>query len=472
MGQVVLAGEQPASQLLHGLLLGAVREFPSALSQAQLPQDPAAFRRDYPQCLPRFEACRLAALECDEIAAALVNGFNQSLQWQTETGIQTLADALTEVCAALPLQQHRFAAAPGWRPRLRYQQRDWGSEELTQLAEILAARGLISSAAAAALDWVAGHTAATGKVSLVGRKIAVLGAAAEMAPTRHWLQAGAEVLWLDTQPPPAEWFDAADLSGVLYWPESPVNLLTQPQALLATLVAFAAGQPLDLGLYAYAPGQAREVKLTGVMNALVDAMPPALIASVTLLVSPTTPTALTELDREAMQQRLQRRPLWEATLAAMGLLGRSEGAATVHGSAGEGCATQTVVGIQGASYQAAQYLAKVLTAAQWMRRGAFRVSANTAAITRTRSLSHPVFNAAFGGAGAFGIETMTPAQSRCLNGLLSVHDWLSAQSSAPGAARIHGGIHTLPYALEAALRVAASLGFARNPRLLAGLLKR
>ena len=101
-----------------------------------------------------------------------------------------------------------------------------------------------------------------------------------------------------------------------------------------------------------------------------------------------------------------------------------------------------------------------------------RVSANTAAITKTRSLDHPVFAAAFGGAAAFGVETLVPRQSRLINGLLTVRDWLCPALPEPGAVRVHGGIHTLPYPLGSALRVAAAIGFARSPRLLRGLVSR
>ena len=99
-----------------------------------------------------------------------------------------------------------------------------------------------------------------------------------------------------------------------------------------------------------------------------------------------------------------------------------------------------------------------------------RVAANTAAITRTRALDHPVFAAAFGGAGAFGVETFTPRQSRAINGLLAVADWMAPERPVPGGIRVHGGIHTLPFPLEPALRMAATCGFARDPRLLRGLL--
>ena len=48
----------------------------------------------------------------------------------------------------------------------------------------------------------------------------------------------------------------------------------------------------------------------------------------------------------------------------------------------------------------------------------------------------------------------------------------AAVAPVPGAIRVHGGIHTLPYPLESALRVAATLGFMRSPRLLGGLFRR
>jgi hypothetical protein len=218
------------------------------------------------------------------------------------------------------------------------------------------------------------------------------------------------------------------------------------------------------------------MRLTGTMNAIVDALPPESVASVTMLVSPTTPTALDARDRAAVRARLAARPAWEGALGRLGLLGRDGGCVEV----GDAAASRSVVAIQGASYQAAQYLGKVMTAECWADHGPtgaetprpLRVSANTAAITRTRSLDHPLFAAAFGGAAAFGVETFTPRQSRCVNGLLAVHDWLHPELPVPGAVRVHGGIHTLPYPLEPALRLAAAFGFARSPRLLRGLFRR
>jgi hypothetical protein len=475
-GNVVLADQQAASSVLHDVLASAVAAFPDTLGAARLPSDPRAFRQAYADVLPRFEAARLASTARGEIARHLVCGLQRHLVWQDPAGSRPLHEALAETVAPLPLQQHAFSGAPGWAPSFVYRGERWDAGRLAELGAWLAERYVITPGAADALAWVGANVLERGQLHLPARKIAVLGGGAEMASTRFWLEAGADVLWLDITPPPENWLHAEGMSGRLLWPvDGTLDLLTQPLEALATILAFADGHPLDLCLYAYAPGQARELRLTGAMNALVDALPAELVASVTILVSPTTATALSREDRADMRARLEQRPAWEAALANIGLLGRGGGSI----EAGDAAATRSVVTIQGASYQAAQYLGKVLMAECWASHGPpsaatprpLRVSANTAAITRTRSLDHPVFAAAFGGAGAFGVETFTPRQSRRINGLLAVRDWLIPDPPIPGRVRVHGGIHTLPYPLEAALRVAAAFGFVRSPRLLRGLIR-
>ncbi len=458
---------------MHEVLAATAAAFPDALGPVAFPSDPMVFRAAYPELMPRFEAARLASGDRLALARHAVGALRQRLAWQDAAGSRPLGEALMEPAEPLELEQIEFPGEPGWQPSVVYRGERWESHRLAELGAELLRRGVVTEQASQALAWVADEVVDAGALRLSGRRIAVLGGGAEMAPTRLWLEAGADVLWLDVTRPPESWQETPGMSGRLHWPAGNADLLAQPREILATLIEFADGEPLDLGLYAYAPGRARELRLTGAMNELVNAMPPELVGSATILVSPTTPTALAEADLAAMRARREARPRWEAALDRLGLLGRGGGCAAM----GEVAATRTVVGIQGASYQAAQYLGKVLVAECWAAErplggsGAtpFRVSANTAAITRTRSLDHPVFAAAFGGAAAFGVETLTPRQSRRINGLLSVHDWLHPDRPVPGAVRVHGGIHTLPYPLESALRIAAAIGFARSPRLLRGL---
>lgn len=472
-GQVLLAQGESALAVLHGVLADAAGAFAPAFAAVSMPAHAEAFRRVYPDLLPQFEAARLASPQRHQIANRALTALRPAIVWRDHAGTRPLDEALREAAEPLPLNTHAFEGTPGWQADVVYRGERWESSHLADLGSLLVDRHVITAAGADALAWVQNELLEGGLLRLTGRKVAVLGGGAEMAPTRLWLEAGAEVLWLDTAPPPRSWWDAARMSGRLFWPESGADLLTQPREVLATLIDFADGSPLDLGLYAYAPGQARELRLIVAMNAMVDALAPELVGSVTLLVSPTTPAALSARDLAATTARLETRPLWEAVCSRLGLLGRGGGSV----AAGDAAATRTVVSIQGASYQAAQYLGKVLAAECWSEGGrgsvagtkSLRVSANTAAITRTRSIAHPVFTAAFGGAAAMGVETLSPRQSRRLNGLLAVRDWLHPQRPMPGSVRVHGGLHTLPYPLEAALRVAAAIGFARSPRLLRGL---
>ena len=481
-GDVLLANGHSASAILHAVLLDGVNAYSEDLSAAALTEDPRSFRKTYSEALPCFEAARLASKNAHAIARHLARAIGQQLVWKDADGERCLDEALSESVPALPLETRELNGQPGWTPTPVYRGERWEPHQLTELSAELVRRQIATAAAGAALAWVADNLLNSKMLRLTGRKIVVFGANAEMAPTRSWLEAGAEVLWLDIAPPPDNWFEDAKLAGRLHWPSANIDLLKQPREALATIVEFCAGDAADLCLYAYAPGQARELRLTGAMNAIVNALPAELISSVTMLVSPTTPTALGRTDREAARERLESRPLWESGLAGLGLLGRGGGSISASRSeaTANAAATRTVVSIQGTSYQAAQYLGKVMMAECWSSHGApsseqatpLRVSANTAAITRTRSLNHPVFAAAFGGAAAFGVETFTPRQSRNINGLLALHDWHHPDRPVPGAVRVHGGIHTLPYPLEPALRIAAGFGFVRSPRLLRGLLRR
>ena len=481
VGQVVLKGGKSASALLYEVLVDTLAVFPTSFAKLELPLDTDSFRKKYAEILPQFEAARIAGVERTTIARHMAQALLQSVEWQTGAGAEPLHESLRQPAEPATLSQHSFSKKGdlGWCPRLDYHGQRWQGDQtldfsFEQLGDRLVTTGMATQHAGDALSWIANEVLDAGNLRLAGRKIAVIGAGAEMAPTRMWLEAGADIMWLDTQPPPRSWWDMPGIAGRLFWPQQNVDLLANPHTVLATLIAFADGEPMDIGLYAYAPGQAREIRLTAAMNAIVNAIPTSLISSVTMLVSPTTPVELSTHDLAMRGTRILARPLWERGFDSLGLLGG--GGSVVNGRTS---VVRSVVPIQGASYQAAQYLGKIMMAECWSQHGqlemgspqALRVSANTAAITRTRSLSHPVFNAAFGGAAALGVETMTPEQSRQLNGLLAVRDWLHPDLPLPGRIRVHGGIHTLPYPLHSALRVAAMIGFVRSPRLLLGSMR-
>lgn len=459
---VQLRDGQSASNLFHRILWQTKRRFAELEKYADLTEDPKQFRRHYVERLPQFEAVRLSSPERAAMASELFQALLGELVYREPGAVQPLQAYLNR-----KVEPARLLTTEGDRKgtskfQLEYEGQTWDS--LQALSDLLVSRRIMNSAAGEALTWLQRQVLAVDGLNLGGRKVVVFGAGAEMASTRLFLEAGADVLWLDLAAPPAE-LTPDSFAGKLSWADQPMDLLLEPAKVLATIVEFAKDDPVDLCLYAYAPGQARELRLTGTMNVLIEAMPEALVRSVTMLVSPTTTSELHAQDLLDIEARKSASPFWEKALGALGVMGRPGVASCRYASV-----TRTLVNIQGTSYQAAQYLGKLMAAEAWHARG-IRVSANTAAITQTRSLDHPVFDAAFGGAKALQVETFTPIQSQTINGLLSIHDWLNPNIPPPGRARVHGGIHTLPYPLDKALRIAAAIGFARSPGLLRGLVK-
>ena len=469
---VVLKNNRSASGIFHEVLSLVCDQIDPTPGLQEWLISADSFRKHYVSRLPEFEAHRLCSPQRHAIARQLSKAVEDNLVWDVDKQ-QSLHEYLQQPVAALSCEVVVGEGSSLWTPAFEYGDKQW--LDFSALGTTLVADNVITPAAADSLAAIAKKLEKDDGLSLKGRKVVVIGAAAEMASTRHFLAMGAEVLWLDQAAPPKELKENPAFSGILHYPSENVDLLTQPAELMATIIAFSAGSACDICLYAYAPGQARELRLTGVMNAIINAMPSELMASVTMLVSPTTPSELQVSDRDLLEQRLAQRPKWEGLLDTFGVLGKMGGVAQF----GERSTIRSVVSIQGASYQAAQYLCKVIMAEAWATHGQIhadnvdplRVSANTAAITKTRSLDHPVFDAAFGGAAAMQVQTFSPEQSKCLNALLAVQDWLSAEIPVPGRVRVHGGIHTLPYPLQSALRPAAVIGFAKAPKLLAGLLK-
>jgi hypothetical protein len=449
--------------LLWELLREAHKQYPRALLTARFPTSAEPFKQRYPEVLPRFEAARVASRERVEIAVAISRASRHALLLR-EAGVERpLAEALADRADPLPLELRAPRGTTRLDAAVRVGRQGVRGRDLKGLAQRMRAREEISAGAARALLWLAEQS----QLDLSGRRFALLGAAAELAPARMLLQGGADVLWIDVKPPPAGLLADPAPSGRLLVPTTPGDLLRRPREIAATLRRWAEGGALDLGLYAYAPGQGREWRLAAAMNAIAESLDPGMVRSLSLLVSPTSPIALDPGDLTAAAERAATRPAWHRLLGALGMLGTG-----AHARCGEVHVMNAVVSLQGASYQAAQYVEKILAAESWVQAG-YRVSANVAGVTRTRSMQHPVFEAAFDGAASLGVETYAPETTRSLSGLLVLHDLLEGERApAPLSQRVHGGLHVLPYAVEPALRVAAMLGFARRPWELTRLLGR
>jgi hypothetical protein len=475
-----------ASAMLHGLLSLARTRFNDAFRALVFPRDSAEFKRSYRESIVAFELLRQASPERSEIARFLVEKSHRWLLLRSGGVERPLADSLWELPQPPALESLALRGRVGWLPSVPFGGKSYAGHDLTALGEQLVARQLATPQVAEALAWVAANALARdGRIDLAGRRFAVLGAAAEIAPTRALLAAGADVLWLDLAPPPSAWSMDDTLSGRIVQSAGLGDLLAHPREVAAAIAEFGSAAPVDCGLFAYAGGGGREWRLASAMNAIVDAVGPERVRSVSLYVSPTHPAALSPAERALAERRAADAPGWQRALTRLGLLGRPGVA-----SKGEARVQRAIVELQGASYQAAQYLEKVLAIERWAafgiacEGGTATVSANVAAITRTRSLDHPLFAAAFVGGPSFGVETFAPETTRPLNALLMLHDLLNPKAAgAPGptrerapqavfAQRVHGGVYGLPYELERTMVAAALIGFAKQPALLSGFFKR
>jgi len=468
---VQLAGGESATTHLHEALLAAVAEYPDVLGDAGVPDEPAAFKSSYPEVLPRFEARRVDSDRRSAIARSIVSASDEAMV--VEPGGLLLAEAVRQ--PGDPFELHH--AAPGGSsrliPRVPFAGTTVSGAELVAEVSAMVGRGSASSPVLDAVSWLVDAAGADG-IDLSGRRIAMFGAGAELAPTRLWLEGGAEVLWIDVAEPPADLLGATDLSGSLHWVEGGSDLLTEPHRVRATIEQFAGDGEIDLGLYAYAPGRAREWRLTATMNAIVDALPTGTVRGTAMLLSPTTCGVLSFDDLARESERRASRPRWQSTLDSLRVFGRGGG----HVTYGSTSTNRGIVSIQGGSYQAAQYIGKILAAEVWSTgEPPIAVSANTAGVSLTESLQHPVFDIAFAGARSLDVETFEPATTAALNGLLTLHDRSNpARADRPLAelfdTRVHGGVYVAPYPIDPALRVAAAIGILKDPRRVGALIRR
>ena len=474
---VLLPDGETGSAFFHRVLLETAARFPDALGGARLPRDPRLFKRQYGDALVRFEAARIASKDRVAIAQDLAERTLASLRLAVDGTPLPLLEALKKPSDAPPVETKKFSGKPGLQARVPFEGRVYEGKDVLTLVDRLHEDHHMSDAARAALVWIVEHIAAQGgALDLSAHKFALLGAGAELSPLSMLLQGGATVLWIDVKPPRLE--DEGALAGTLVHTLAGDDLLNHPRAALALVRRFAEGGPVHLGMLAYAPGQSRELRVASVMNAMAQVLGSKAVRSLSMLISPTSPGETQPEDARVAEARGRSPQLWQRALD----LGRALPRPGHYGTSEQPVA-RAIVPLQGPGYQAAQYLAKIVTAEAFATAGlegggTVTVSANVAGITNTRSLSHPLFQVAFVGAPSFGVRIFDPETTRALSGLLMLHDVLNPK--APGAAanqsadkakairaqQVHGGVYDLPWQFDSCVRVAAVLGAGKKPNLL------
>jgi len=337
-------------------------------------------------------------------------------------------------------------------------------------------------------------------LDLSGTDIAVLGAGAEMAPTRSLLRWGARIHALDL-PRPEIWQRLIDIarntSGSIRIPislgasgampfvtggtvhreddhvvaaSSGVDLLEQPGAIANWLNEIP--NPFVLGNYTYADGPTHAM-----LSMSVDAIFKKLDAQrkdVTLAFL-ATPTDVFMVPMSCVNESRKR---WDARgisgffqtpLRAFGQFEPNYPRTYLTQTGLEVGLNDSLVPQQGPNYLLAKRIQRWRALAA--RANGVPVSLNLAPATRTQSVvKNRALAAAYAGAGRFGVEVFEPATSTALMAALLVHDLRNPLSAANPSTTLanpmdlfvvganHGGLWRTAYAPRSVLGVAAVLG--------------
>ena len=337
-------------------------------------------------------------------------------------------------------------------------------------------------------------------LDLRGVDIALLGAGAEMGPTRSLLRWGATVHAIDLQRP-AIWqrliditrstagrlrvpieFDAAGnpplvIDGLVH-PEDDVaianvagaNLLTRTPEVRTWIAEIE--QPFVLGTYAYADG-ATHVLLSMAADAVVaDLLGGRDDITLAYLATPTD-TFMVPLDAVLeSRRRWDSRGLSGLLQAPLRTLRQFEPnypQTLVAADGTEVGLNDSLISQQGANYALAKRMQR--WRALVARSSGTPVSINLAPATRTQSVvKNRALAAAYAGADKFGSEVFEPATSTALMAALLVHDLRNPAATANPATPLgnpmelfaqganHGGLWRAAYSPRSVLGIAALLG--------------
>ncbi|MEL6338629.1 MAG: hypothetical protein AAFP04_06550 [Myxococcota bacterium] len=443
---------QGASSFMLSLLRDVCGHYPETFGATALPNSSGSLKKTYASLLVEFEQRRCASPKRHEIASWLQREVATRTFLRDSDGRERPLKDLSLNAEPLALEHLSSSRGSGWRPQLNYRNKQWQGHDIAALIDDLEARHRTNATTAAALRRATARLDSEGELKLRGERFVLLGAGAEIAPTEALLRAGGTVLWMDIVPPAPE---LHGIGGELHHACGRSDLLLYPDRVAATIADFAGQGSVHVGLFAYGPGQGREWRLGAAMNAALRALPSEMVRSIGLLVSPTTPIELHEDDANLATQRLRETAGWRRWFAGARLLRRSRARADLPR------VCDSIVPLQGVSYQAAQWLEKTIAMeAIATDNPQIPISANVAPVTMTASMNHPVFQAAFRGAPVFEVEAFDSQFTRTLAAMLYIEDILGEK---PDRHRhLHGGVLPLPFSLESAIRVAAAVGFVRR----------
>jgi hypothetical protein len=351
--------------------------------------------------------------------------------------------------------------------RVPYRGRELSGSTLAEQLERWVHAGSMEPSCAAAVREVSENPP---WLALPGRRIALVGAGAEIGPLEPLCAWGAEVIALDV-PRPVVWERIARTArrgaGTVHVPiaddgSQGADLLTDLPETHVWLKQMSQDADLALGMYAYVDGGGHVC-----VSAAFDALATELLAgghanTLAYLATPTDAFVVPAQAAQAAQAAYADRRLRRLAQAPLQVLSgrrlfRPAYADGVH-------VADALVAQQGPNYALAKRSQRwrgVLAEASGQR-----VSFNVAPATWTRSVTkNRVLAAAYAGARYFGVEIFAPSTTRVLMAALLVHDLnqVPVPRSHPehlfSDAAAHGGLWRAAYEPGSVLGIAAMAGF-------------
>jgi hypothetical protein len=429
-----------------------------------------------------------------DIAAAGLAAVRARLVLARDGEEQPLAEAFADTDGGEP---PHAVAVRGTGPAVRELAVPYRGENLTDDAlrrrlERWVRDGIVEPTCAEAVGAVIAHPE---WLRLEGRRIALVGAGAEIGPLVPLSAWGAEVVALDV-PGRALWERVVAIArhgaGIVHVPiadgvpasrggegdtmpagSAGLDLLTALPSARAWLAEHAAAAPLVLADHAYADGAAH-VRVVAAADALAtDLLAHGSDVTRAFLATPTdcylVPAEVVEDARRRWRERGGRAVL-QAPLHALsrGRLFTPAYRELVPGDDGrEWGLADALVPQQGPNYALAKRIQR--WSALLARDAGHAVSCNVAPATLTRSVTkNRLLAAAYGGARHFGVEVFAPATTRALMAALLVHDLHRPERGAAAAPEhpeglfvtgaAHSGLWRRPYDPRSVLGLAALVG--------------
>lgn len=438
---------------------------------AQRIESSSNWRSDYVSLVCELtEACGVEPQSSLAISEAGLASMRERMVFEREGHTVGLEQALsTNGGAHFEAREIHGTRAPVTELRVPYHGRELRGRDLEKQLESWVRNRVVEPSFARAIEQVMKHP---DWLALPGRRVALIGAGAEMAPLEPLSSWGADVIAIDL-PVKKIWDRITDTihqgagRATIPLARDGTPGIDVSQSLPETriwLEETAGVDQLVLGMYAYADGGAHVC-----VSAAVDALATDLLArrhgtALAYLATPTDAFVVPDevvADARAAYARRGLRRVAQAPLRAL-----TGGRLFAPAYPGKSTVADVLVGQQGPNYALAKRIQR------W--RGIVAsvngcpVSFNVAPATLTRSVTrNRVLAAAYAGASRFGIEIFAPATSRVLMAALLVHDLNEprAENHNPemlfSDSAAHGGLWRAAYQPRSVLGVAALTGLHR-----------